>query len=265
MPNNDDTSKKKKYVAKNLVKELNYPAIGIKEAVKLIKKAAKHGKDKVMTFDEICRYMGIKGGSRSRYMASLRLYGLVEKIGTGWILTDIGKGVADENKQCIIDSFLTPRINKLIRENFKMSPSLASLISFLNKQHLKINSKIIAKRYLEGMEFIKDLLSSEELNIPRDEQIEIKTYMDIFKAVRIIGCFSPVEDMKDEKIAANALYKLAKKNNWQRLTWLLEALKDQESEIIKKSSQKIIEAFEKDSKIKISDIDITENNKNAET
>ncbi|MBI2084627.1 MAG: hypothetical protein HYT70_03395 [Candidatus Aenigmarchaeota archaeon] len=235
--------------------EMESPAIGIDEAIQLIKKGYERGGDEILTFEEICRHMGIKGGSRSRYMASLKMYGLVAKTGTlGWQITELGKKVASDDKDAIAQSFLTPDIHNEIKAAYPSRPSLGSVIAFLKKKKIKVSPGIVANRYIEGFEYVQKINPNLEVVKPEQKDMKMsqkKFNEDVLKAIRVIGVFLPLEDVKDEKVAINTLSELAKDNNWEKLYWLIEGMKNQSPEEIKKSASKIVEAFELDTGTKI--------------
>lgn len=231
-------------------REIEYPSIDIAKAISLIKKAFEKGSNRSLTFEEISKYMSVQGGTRSRYLGALKYYGLVSKDDLGWSITPLGIRVAGDDKKAINECFFVIGIHKKIFETFiDKNPSKDSLVSFLKKEGLKTISETVADRYLNGIEYLKkhDVLKGALI---KEETKTIIQENDIYNALRIISVFFPLEDVKDEDEATEKLIKLAEQNHWEKLLWLLKGMKGTGK--LKEKAKDIKDAFEADTKIKIS-------------
>lgn len=233
---------KKRKAKRDKVKEdrgtaVEYPAIDLDTAINLIRKAYAKGKDSIMTFEEINKNMGVKGGSRSVYTNSLKLYGLAEKTELGWQITNIGKRVAVSDVRAIASAFLIPEINTLITKIFNgKKPTPDALIAFLKRQNVK-SADVIARRYLRGFEYITKInpflvtldadkiLSKEAAKITKD--IEKKnTDIDVYKmAIEVGRLFKPLSQ-QDIKAILEELLKMSEKHNMKQFAVIIKNLKD---------------------------------------
>jgi len=230
--------------------DIEYPSIDVAKAISLIKKAYEKGSDRSLTFEEISKYMGIQGGTRSRYLGALKYYGLVSKDDLGWNITPLGIRVASDDKKAINECFFMINIHKKVFEIFiNKTPSKDNLISFLKKEGLKTISETVADRYLNGIDYLrkhdvlKGALIKEETRTSIQED-------DVYKALRIISVFFPLDDVKDEDNATNTLIDIAEKNHWEKLLWLLKGI--QGTGKLKEKAKDIKDAFEADTKIRVS-------------
>lgn len=233
---------------------LRLPIKSLEETVEIVKTISEKGGDKMLPFEKMGSFIGLNPKQTAKTLGSMQKeYNLFNKeLNNLYTLSDFGKRVA-------IGEF------NAIKEMFSKSPILLDLfnqfgnrivdedgVEFYINRNYKVgtNKDKIIKRFLADKAYLEKLQTTKK---EHPEEVSINPAMDAFKAIRIIDFFLPLKETKDEKTAINTLYGMAERNNWQSLFWLLEGLKNQPEGSIKKSANKIAEAFEKDYGIKITE------------
>jgi len=238
------------------VRSRGLPQVSVIEAIKYIKNAYKEVGNKLKSFDGMTEAMGIKKEFGSRAFGELRDYNLIIQEGVGWRITDLGRRVASDEKNAVIEVLLKNDIMKHLFDNFKdQNVDKDFLETYIKKRRLKynINSSTVADRFIDAMKYINGLQISgiselQEKTIGENKEIDIETV----KIAKLVGSLSAPNDENEIANLIGELTELAKKHNLKTLFGTMNALKGMlgskitPSDIIKGSGSRIIEAFEED-------------------
>jgi len=179
---------------------IGIPPKGIKNAITLTKLAYEKGKGSTMSFSEISEFMNLQKGSNTTTVGALNSYGLLEQFEGGWKISELGKKAIAQEKEAVRTAFEKIDLFRELSSQFggkDVSPGM--IIDYLKKKYRKgENVKIIAQRFFEGMDFIKQL-SPEKLQII--QKIE-KPSPSIIDLIKLKYALSPAEKVDIESLAS---------------------------------------------------------------
>jgi len=139
---------------------LGIPMKGIKEAIDLTKTLWDNTQGKLMSFEEFCNFLNLKAKGISTPVAgALSEYGFIEKIGSGWKVSELGKKAIEGDATAIKQALEKNSIFKELFNNFENKEVTSGLIvDYLKKRYKKGgNVYIIESRFTEATNYIKSL------------------------------------------------------------------------------------------------------------
>ncbi len=140
-------------------KSVGIPLRGIKDAIELVKMVYDNAGTKTMSFAEMTNYMKLQKASSTPVVGALYEYGLIERSGIGWRLSELGMLAVKGDKEAVKEAFeKNPIFRDLSIEFFDKEITEGIVIDYLRKKYKKgENVFLIAKRFLEAIQYIKGL------------------------------------------------------------------------------------------------------------
>ncbi len=217
-------------------KSIGIPLKGVKEAVELVRMVYEKAGDKTMSFSEMAEYMKLQKGSSTPAVGAVYEYGLIERSGIGWKVSELGKDAIGGNRESVKEAFEKNTIFRDLSIQFgDKEITEGILIEYLRRKYKKGgNVFLIAKRFMEGLQYIKSLESSRT----PAESIEPRDEAKWFKVIQLKYSLNPTKEISKladdvaeefENVNDVALKTLAKsikenKNNKEVLTVLIDNL-----------------------------------------
>ncbi len=140
-------------------KSLGIPTKSITEAIQIAKTLYENAHDKTMSIEDFAKYLGLEKAGSSPVAGALSAYGLIERSGIGWRISDLGKRIINDDIDAIKGALRRNEIFKdLLAEYENEEVTSGLVVEYLKKNYKKGgNVFIIADRFLESITYIKQL------------------------------------------------------------------------------------------------------------
>lgn len=189
----DDLKKTSGGRPKGAKSKLGIPSKSLSDVAGIIKILYENYGNQVISAYEIRETLNLPKMSASPLIGILKEYGLIKAEGNQWVISDLGKRIAEGDREAMLESLKLNSIFKNLINNYgdkDVSPGV--IITFLRNNYRKgENALEIAKRYLETMEFIS------QSNKSKNVVLEDKSEGDISKWIKVIQLDFAVNPIKD--------------------------------------------------------------------
>ena len=206
--------------------DIGIPMKGLRAAVALIKMAYEKGKNSTMSFSEMSDHMGLQKGSNTTTIGALSFYGFVEQAEGGWRISALGKRAINREKEATRTAFEKVNLFRELSSQFGGKDVSTGLITdYLKKKYRKGENvnRLIAERFLEGMDYIANLGLGKSQNGTPLEIIE-KPSNKIIDLIELKYALKPAEQ-KDTEALAMKIYESFKDNPNKGVKILAENIK----------------------------------------
>jgi hypothetical protein len=183
--------------------EIGIPIKSLKESIVLTRMAYEKGKESIMSFSEISGHMGLQKGSDTPAMGALSFYGFVEQSEGGWRISTLGKKAINGEKESVRTAFEKVNLFRELSSQFGgKNVSTGLIMDYLKKRYRKGENvnKLIAERFLDGMEYISNLSSGNQ-QTKHTETIE-KSSNNIINLIELKYALKPAEGVDIETLAS---------------------------------------------------------------
>lgn len=135
------------------------------DAVTYARMLYKAQKDKEMTSNDIAKDLGFKGPKAVRIIGALsRTYDLLEKSGKLWKLSEIGKKVANNDRDALISSFTHDKMFSELFNKFKdRQVTDDAITSSIKTDYKYVDVSEVKNRLKDGINLIKSIGNSTTL------------------------------------------------------------------------------------------------------
>lgn len=211
----------------------DFPKITIDTAIGYLNRIISRAEGDIVTHSEISKSIGKAGGNLARIIASLKQFGLLEKLDRPkeWKITSLGNRIVNDKSQADkLKAFLNPPIHTKIWSEYKQArPGGPALIGYLKRQGFGPKpAKKLSKLFLSSFDqfSMKTPLSLPKDNeakkdLPKSEEAsEEKIYL-----AYLIGSIFPSEDISQINKTLDEIIKISEGEDLDKLITFCESLK----------------------------------------
>lgn len=139
--------------------KINLPIRNIDESIEWTKKAYEGAGDAIMSSEELGQFIGVNKGFTSPAISVLDKFGLIEKIGSGWKISDLGKRAINNDKSAIKESLeRVDLFRELIGEFLGKKVTPGTILSYLKGKYKKgENNESIVDKYLKSIQYLSSI------------------------------------------------------------------------------------------------------------
>lgn len=137
--------------------------------------------DSEMTPSDIAKDLGFKLPKAVRVIGALnRNYNILEKIGKLWKLSDIGRGVANNDKDALMAAFTNEKMFKELFNEFNgRKVTDEAIASSIKSRYKYVDADEVKERLKEGMELLKDKAPAKSANLKGMNEKDLQTIVKL--------------------------------------------------------------------------------------
>lgn len=172
------------------------PQVNLLDALSYVKKAYESLGNDLTSFSGMAKAMGMKEGYAIKAFGELsQEYGLIEKEGNGWRISDLGRRTSRDEKNAVLEVLEKSQILSKLYYSLKDKKYQRDYVEdFIRREFPKISISLVTQRFLEAAEYINGL--GEEDNSPKKIEEKSVGKISFFNILKLYYALSPAS--KDE-------------------------------------------------------------------
>ncbi|OGJ12562.1 hypothetical protein A3K82_00080 [Candidatus Pacearchaeota archaeon RBG_19FT_COMBO_34_9] len=162
------------------------PQVNMIDAIDYVKKAYESTGTNLKSFAGMAKAMGISEVFAKRAFGELKDYGLIEQESNGWKISDLGRRVANGERNAVIEILERNSILKTLYSELKdKNYDRDFVVDYVKKRRFSysINHSLVADRFISALDYIQKLGESgkQEFSQSNKSPIQNSLFLSIIK------------------------------------------------------------------------------------